>query len=310
MIATVTLNPSLDEWIELPAVRLGALNRARSFTRYAGGKGINVSRVVHELGGRTRAYTLLGGDDGEILRAHLRRLGIPVCAVEVPGATRNNYKILTADPPGVTEINAPGPRVRPAAVAALRRRLLAQRPRPRYAALSGSLPPGAPAAAYQTWTARLRRAGIRALVDASGEVLRRALRARPWAIKPNRAEAEELLDRPLATLAAAVDGARALQARGPGVVILSLGADGAVLATAAGVWAAHPPQVPVRSAVGAGDSLVAGFLLACDRGAAVTEALRLGSACGAATAMTSGTELCHRRDVARLLPRVRLRRLA
>lgn len=309
MILTVTLNPSLDEWIELPRVRIGALHRARRFTRYAGGKGINVSRVVHELGGPTRAYALLAGDDGAILRDQLRRLAIPCRAVEVTGATRNNYKIVTDDPPAVTEINTPGPRVSPQALNVLRRHVLAHRPRPRYVALSGSLPPGAPAATYRAWTLALRRAGVRVLVDASGAALRLALSAHPWAIKPNRSEAEELLGRRLPTLAAAVRGARTLQARGPEVVLLSLGADGVVLATRDETVAARSPQVRTRSAVGAGDSLVAGFLLACDRGEALTDALRLGTACGAATALTSGTELCHRRDVSRLLPRVTLRHL-
>ena len=100
MIATVTLNPSLDEWIHLPSVRLGQLNRATHFARYPGGKGINVSRVVSELGQRTVAYALTGGADGQMLQQLLRRLGVAYDCVTVKGSTRNNYKIRTEAPRG------------------------------------------------------------------------------------------------------------------------------------------------------------------------------------------------------------------
>ena len=103
MIATVTLNPSLDEWIQLPFLRVGRLNRAGGFLRYPGGKGINVSRVVHELGGKTVALALAGGQDGLILRHLMNELGIRHEFVEVPGSTRNNYKIRTMTPSALTE---------------------------------------------------------------------------------------------------------------------------------------------------------------------------------------------------------------
>ena len=312
MIATVTLNPSLDEWMRLPSMQVGRLNRATGFARYPGGKGLNVSRVVHELGGPTVAFGLAGGQDGAILRGLLRRLAIPHEFVEVPGATRNNYKIHTLRPPGLTEINTEGPPVTPAILRTLQRRLFAHRPRPVCVALSGSLPPGAPAATYPRWIRALQRLQIHVALDASGAALRAGLRARPWLIKPNRQEAEELLGRRLTTTGGLMRAVERLVQRGPRVVILSLGRDGALMGSAspAEMWLARSPSIQTDSAVGAGDSLVGGFLMGWAAQRTLVEAFRLGVACGAATAMTPGTELCHRADVRRLLRCVTLRRLA
>ena len=313
MIATVTLNPSLDEWMELPSLRLGRLNRATGFVRYPGGKGINVSRVIHELGGRTVAFALAGGEDGLILRELMHRLSIPHEFVELRGSTRNNYKIMTALPRRVlTEINTSGPRVSSSTLRVLARRLFTRSPAPQCVVLSGSLPPGVPPTIYQRWIRALRRLSIPAVLDTSGAALRRGLLGRPWLIKPNRQEAEELLQRRLTGLSSVVRAAQQLARRGPALVILSLGREGALLASSApaGVWVARSPAVSVDSAVGAGDSLVGGFLSAWARRQPLLEAFRLGVASGTATAMTPGTELCHRADVRRLLPRVTIWRVA
>ena len=308
MIATVTLNPSLDEWIGLPSLTIGELNRSRSWARYPGGKGINVSRVIHELGGHTIAFGLAGGEDGMILRERINRLKLRHVFVDVPGSTRNNYKIQTDRPRALTEINSPGPWVSATALRALQHRLFSARHRVRALTLSGSLPPGAPADIYARWIRRFRLYAP-VVLDASGEALRRGLRAKPWMIKPNRQETEELLTTKLSSLRRVMDAARHLASETTGAAIISLGKDGAVLASGRDVWAARPPKIPVESAVGAGDSLVGGFLWGWITTQSLPEAFRLGVACGTATAMTPGTELCHRRDIRRLLPRIRIHRL-
>ena len=312
MIATVTLNPSLDEWMILPSVKIGDLNRATGFVRYPGGKGINVSRVVHELKQPTIAYALAGGEDGLILRELMNRLFIRHAFVEVAGTTRNNYKIQTQHPQALTEINTAGPTVTAGSLRRLERRVLGSHPAPEVVALSGSLPPGAPSTTYARWIRLLRQRKIPALLDASGLALRHGLSARPWVIKPNRQEAEAVLQRRLTTWRSLVVGSQELLTRGPETVILSLGREGALLASTAlhGVWLATPPAVRVASAVGSGDSLVGGLLVGHARGWPLLEAFRLGVACGTATAMTPGTQLCHRADVQRILRRVRMRQVA
>ena len=309
LVATVTLNPSLDEWVYLRTLRPGELHRSTGFARYPGGKGINVSRAIRELGGRTVALGFAGGEDGMILRHAMRRLGLPHQLVTIPGSTRNNYKIRTESPRALTEINTAGPRVPAAAQRELARRLFAVHPQPRAVALSGSLPPGVPQTIYERWIRAWQRQGVPVLLDASGEALRVGLRAKPWSIKPNRQEAEEVLGRRLTGRAALVRAVQDLRRGGVEVVILSLGADGALMGCATGVWRATPPSVEVDSAVGAGDSLVGGFLIGWMATGSLTDAFRYGVASGAAAAMTPGTELCHRRDVLRLLRRVKIRRL-
>ena len=309
MIVTVTLNPSLDEWVEIDRLRLGRLHRAVRFVRYPGGKGINVSRVVHELGGQTLAVGLAGGRDGQILSDLLHERRIAHRFLHVPGATRNNYEILTTHPPALTQINCPGPKVAPSTMAQMRRLLLGLRPCPRAVVFSGSTPPGVPASCYRQLLRALQPLGILTVLDSSGSALRSGLIARPWLIKPNRDEAEELLGRRLRSFAQIVSAAKALVRRGPSLAIISLGPEGAVLASVAHapVWHGRSPAVKVHSTVGAGDALVAGFVMGYLATRALPEAFRLGLACGTATVLTSGTELCHRRDVKRLLPQIRLR---
>ena len=170
-------------------------------------------------------------------------------------------------------------------------------------------PPGVPATIYQRWIRQLRRRAVPVVLDASGAALREGVKARPWLIKPNREEAQELLGRRLRTRRHSVEAARALQRLGMSVVILSLGGEGALLAMAGGVWHAGTPRVKARSAVGAGDALVGGFLAGWLQRRSMAEAFRLGVAAGTATVMTPGTELCHARDVRRLLRRVTVQRV-
>jgi 1-phosphofructokinase family hexose kinase len=308
MIVSVTLNPSLDEWVTLPRLRPGRLNRAEEFARYPGGKGINVSRVAHELGHPTLAIALAGGHDGQILGELLRAGRIPARLIQVPGSTRNNYQLFSSDTRALTQINSPGPRISSTHLAQVKQALRRSCARNGCVVFSGSLPPGAPSGTYAQLLRKSICRGALTVLDASGAALRLGLKAKPWLIKPNQDEAEELLGMRLRTLAQAARGAERLLARGPSVVIISLGAAGAVLASRLGrPLRAVPPKVRVDSTVGAGDSLVAGFMAGWLKTHSLAGAFRLGVACGAATAMTPGTELCHRADVRRLLPRVRIR---
>ena len=297
--------------MDLPSLQVGTLNRASGFARYPGGKGLNVSRVVRELGERTLAFGLAGGEDGMILRSLMNRLALPHDFLSVLGSTRNNYKIRTRRPRAVTEVNMPGPVISRAILSALQQRLLQHRPIPQVFVLSGSLPPGVPVTIYRRWIAAFRRLKVPAVLDASGEAFREGVLANPWLIKPNRQEAEELLGSRLTRMKRLVDAARRLLKFGPSLAILSMGKDGALMASrrSHAVWLARPPSVKTDSAVGAGDSLVGGFLVGWIRRLSLVEAFRLGVACGTATAVTPGTELCHRRDIERFLPRVVIRQV-
>lgn len=311
MILTVTLNPSLDEWIELPTLAIGELNRAGGLARYPGGKGINVSRVIHEMRGQSRALGFAGGHDGHILQTLLDRLKIPHTFVPIAGSTRNNYKIRTKHPDALTEINTAGPSIPSASLRRLEQLLTHWIGRAHGVVCSGSLPRGVPATIYRRWIQTARSRGRLTVLDASGEPLRRGVSAKPWLIKPNRHEAEELAGRRLPALRDVVRAAHSFTRMGPELAVVSLGKEGSVLAARdqSQVWMARPPQVRVNSVVGAGDSFVAGFVMGWLRSRSLMEAMRWGSACGAATAIAPGTELGRWKDVQRLLRRVRITRL-
>ncbi len=308
MIVTVTLNPSLDEWVHVPRLRLGALHRTAQTARYPGGKGINVSRVVHELGLPTTALAVAGGDDGHILSHLLTQRHISHHFVTVRGSTRNNYQIQTDVPEAITQINGAGPRVSSGTLRQVARRIATLPRATQVLVCSGSLPPGAPPQTYATLLRAAHLRNVLTVLDASGPALRAGVAARPWFIKPNQQEAEALVGHALRTRAALINAARQLADKGPSIVIISLGAEGAVLAVrdSSMVWWALPPRVRVRSTVGAGDSLVAGFVVGWLKTQRVLDAFRLGMACGAATVMTTGTELCHAADVRRLRSRIRI----
>ena len=176
--------------------------------------------------------------------------------------------------------------------------------------LAGSLPPGVPADLYATYVRLARSRGIRTIVDTGGEPLRLGVEARPYLIKPNVAEAERLLGRPLPDLAAIIEGARELARRGIPVVVVSMGPQGAICVQGDRLWRAIAPRVERRSTVGPGDSFVAGLAVALVRDDDIVEGLRLGSAAGAATASTPGTTLGSAQAVAALLPQVRVEELS
>jgi 1-phosphofructokinase family hexose kinase len=163
---------------------------------------------------------------------------------------------------------------------------------------------------YANYTRLAKENGVRVILDADGEALRQGIEAKPYLVKPNLTEAEHLLGRPLRDTKAALGGARELARRGIGVVVISMGARGAVCVAGDQAWLLHPPEVERRSTVGSGDSFVAGLAVALARGDELPQALSLGTAAGAATAMASGTSLGTAATVKDLLPRVRIEEIA
>lgn len=306
---TVTLNPSVDQALFVDRLRVGDTNRVRRTETDAGGKGVNLSRMAAELGASTLATGFLGGGPGALVREVLRRQGVEHDFVDVDGDTRVNFSVEeeTGAPP--TTFNQAGPPIEAAdwdRLLAVVERLV---DRARWVALGGSLPPGAPEDAFATLGAIVRRASRRLALDADGEPMRLGLKAGPDFVKPNDREAARLLGRPVATDAEAVEAARELHARGIGYALISRGAQGAVLACAEGVWLGRSPQVEAKSTIGSGDSFVAGFLCAIERGEGPEGALRLALAAGAATATTDGSEIGRRPSVERLLPFAQVERV-
>lgn len=309
MIVTFTPNPAVDKTLLVPALRVGGVNRAREAHLDPGGKGINASRVVRRLGRDTVALTVLGGHIGRMLQEALASEDVACDAVWVGDETRLNVIVQDEASGASTRVWDRGAAVPGSArddVQALIDRWL---PRAKVFACAGTVPPGLPGDAYVAILEAAARAGAKTLLDADGDAFRIGLAGRPTVIKPNVREAESVLGRKLATEREVIDGAVELLRRGPEAVVVSMGAAGSILVTADVVVRAVPPQVTRLSAVGSGDSLVAGLLVALAEDLPMEEGLRLGTAAGAATAMTVGTQLGTRDEIEALLPHVRIDRL-
>ncbi|MFF9039582.1 1-phosphofructokinase [Streptomyces sp. NPDC014892] len=285
MILTVTPNPSLDRTYEVPSLDRGEVIRATGERMDPGGKGVNVSRAVAAAGRRTVAVLPLGGAPGALVADLLDAQGIEVARVAVAGATRSNIALAEAD--GVlTKINAPGPELSAAERELLLETVRAQSADASWIACCGSLPRGLAPSWYAELVARAHAAGARIALDTSGPALLAALRERPDVVKPNAEELAEAVGRPLTTVGDAVKAAEELREMGAAAVLASLGADGQLLVNASGAWFGTARVDTVRSNVGAGDSSLAGFLIAGGHG---PEALASAVAHGAAAVQLPGS---------------------
>lgn len=306
MVITLTLNPAVDQTMFLERLTPGEVLRVRETQLDPAGKGINASRVVHRLGWPTIAFAFSAGETGLMVARALDDEGVQRHFVRADGQTRINVTVVEEATGRATSLYAPGPAVGAEQLAALEGLLRFWLPAGRVLVLAGSLPPGAPEDIYAGYIGIARAHGVATILDTSGPPLALGLVARPDVIKPNLSEAEELLGRALPDLNAVVAGAREIAARGVRVVVVSMGGEGSVCVEGERAWRIVPPSVERRSTVGSGDSFLAGVAIALARGDDLVEGLRLGTAAGAATAMTPGTALGNADDIARLLPLVEI----
>ncbi|MFE6333683.1 1-phosphofructokinase [Streptomyces sp. NPDC057798] len=285
MILTVTPNPSLDRTYEVPSLERGEVIRATGERMDPGGKGVNVSRAVAAAGRRTVAVLPLGGAPGALVAQLLAVQDIEVTAVRIAGATRSNIALAETD--GVlTKINAPGPELTAAEQELLLETVREQSRDADWIACCGSLPRGLAPEWYADVVARAHAGGARIALDTSGRALLEALRERPDVVKPNAEELAEAVGRPLSTVGDAVKAAEELREMGARAVLASLGADGQLLVDGAGTWFGSARVDVVRSNVGAGDSSLAGFLIA---GGSGPQALASAVAHGAAAVQLPGS---------------------
>lgn len=295
MIYTLTLNPALDYAVYVPSFTEGKTNRSASEQLDFGGKGINVSYVLHQLGVETTALGFVAGFTGQALQEMLTSAGVACDFVTLPsGMTRINVKIKGGRE---SEINAQGPEIDEASLNALYEKL-DQLSGEDILLLAGSIPKSLPCDIYEQILLRLAGKGIRFAVDAEGQLLLNTLKYHPFLIKPNRDELCALAGRELDGEQELADAARRLQELGARNVLVSLGGDGALLLDETGQVHRKPAVggKPVNT-VGAGDSMVAGFLAGAPKG--YDYALRLGLAAGGATACSA--VLATREEIERLL---------
>ena len=304
MIITVTLNPALDKTVEIPDFSLDAVNRITAMRTDPGGKGLNASKVIAKLGGTSTVAGVLGGTTGRRIADAMDALGIACQFTFVDGETRTNLKVIDPARHTNTDLNEPGLTVDQETLDHMRDALVAAIRPGDIVVLSGSLPKGAPADTYGSWTAACRTAGARVFLDADGEPLAHGLAAKPYLAKPNNHELSRLTGRALETADDLLAAARTLIADGVERVVVSMGGDGALFVSANRAYRAEGLRVPVGSTVGAGDSMVAALAYAAEQGMADADTVRLAVATSAANVMCSGSQAAERSAVDELLPHV------
>jgi 1-phosphofructokinase len=283
-VVCVALNPALDHTIEVGRLRVGEVNRALRMQVDVGGKGINVASCLADFGVRSSVTGQIGRENAGQFETLFHAKAIDNRCFYLDGLTRINTKLVDLASGQTTDINMPGPELPAEAIGELMGRLLARldgmASAGSWVVLSGSLPPLWPADTYQRMVAHVHRLGAHALVDASGSALAAAVGAAPDIIKPNRTELAELVGRALPDAEAVTAAARELLQRpdGPGLVVVSMGGEGALFVSREQALLAEPIPTDLISTVGAGDAMVAGIVAAQLAGLALAECARLATA--------------------------------
>jgi len=303
MIGVVGLNTAIDKLIDVDELVPGRVTRARDVRAWPGGKGLHAAMCAATIAKDVRLAGLVDAPHRESFADALHASGVEFLAIEAPGTLRTCLAIR--DKSGcITEILEPGPSIDADVCARALRAAATVCDGASVAVLAGSLPPGVSSTTYGDLVSEFPN--TRMLVDASGELLRSAIDAGPYAIKPNRTEAEALVGATLDSPAAASRAARALVARGIRLVVISLGADGAVACWGDHAYHFAPPHVAAVNAVGAGDCLTGALAAGLARGDDIIDAVRLAVAAGTAKVLSPETGLVRRADIDAVLPAIRV----
>ncbi|MGG4220451.1 1-phosphofructokinase [Paenibacillus jamilae] len=298
MIYTVTLNPSIDYIVEVDDLKLGDLNRMKRDLKLPGGKGINVSRVLNQLGADSTAIGFLGGFTGRFIDDTLREESIKTDFVMIKDDTRINIKLKHGDE---TEINGLGPAIREQEADALVQKLAGLQKND-IVVLSGSIPPSLGGDFYERLIRVCQQTGAEFVIDTTGEALMKALVHKPLLIKPNHHELAELFGVTIHSEEEIVTYGRKLLEAGAKNVLISMAGEGALFITADEVYHANVPAGTVKNSVGAGDSMIAGFVGTLALQGDPIEAFRAGVASGSATAFSD--DLATREKIEQLRPQV------
>ncbi|WP_411349566.1 1-phosphofructokinase [Paenibacillus sp. WLX2291] len=303
MIYTVTLNPSIDYIVEVDELKLGDLNRMKRDLKLPGGKGINVSRILNQLGAQNTAIGFLGGFTGQYIDDKLKQDNIATDFVCIQDDTRINVKLKHGEE---TEINGLGPAISNEEADQLVNKLSALQ-QDDVLVLSGSVPPSLGADFYDRLIAVCKEKGAQFVIDTTGKALLEALEHGPLLVKPNHHELAELFNVTINSREELIGHGRKLLDMGAQNVLISMAGEGALLVTADEVYHANVPKGQVKNSVGAGDSMIGGFVGTFVLNGDRLEAFRTGVASGSATAFSD--DLADRAKIDELLPQVSITRL-
>ncbi len=308
MVYTVTLNPALDRTLCVDKLVANEANRITKETRYAGGKGIDVSRVLLELGIESIVLGFVGGYTGRELEGRLFNKGLTPDFIHITGETRTNVIIRTKSNQDYI-LNVPGPEIHAEELSRLYNKIKSVKRRPTIVVISGSIPRGISPRIYAQLTLVFESLGAKVIVDSSGKALKESIKATPFLIKPNLKEFCQLIGKEIKEKKALIQEAKKIVKKGVEYVVISLREKGALVVSAEKIYEITPPLVEVRNSIGAGDSLVAGIVAGMKQGKKMEEALKLGVAAGTATVTLEGTALATKEKIKQIISGVKLTEL-
>lgn len=306
MIVTVTMNPAIDKTVDIDALERGGLNRIRHVELDAGGKGINVSKTIHEIGGESIATGFIAGNSGKIIRSVMDEWNIENDFIEVSGETRTNTKVFEKTGE-LTELNEPGPTVEEKDIRALLEKLEGYANQETLFVLAGSVPQGVDKNIYRDIIELVHKKGAKVLLDADGELFTNALEAGPDIIKPNRVELEQYAGMDyIASEQEILLIAEKLMKKGIGMVAVSMGKNGAMFLREDYKVRCPGLKVKAHSTVGAGDAMVAALSYSWGEGLSPEETVKMCMAVSAGAVTTIGTKPPSREVVDSLLEQVEI----
>lgn len=309
MITTVTLNPAIDRTVVVDTFKPGAVNRVTSSREDMGGKGINVARILLALGSEAIAAGFIGSKNLGHVRSLFERDHVSCDFVEVAAETRQNTKLIESSSHQTTDINEAGFPVSAADLSSIHAMIAQYAAQSSHVVLSGSIPPGTPVTIYRDLLSALP-SSCRGVLDADGQLLMEGLAAHPFLIKPNIHELENALGRHLSSHSDIVGAAREIISTWQvSYVLVSMGGDGSILITRSQAIHAAALRVNVHNTVGAGDTMLAGFIHSLATGSSDSDALACATACGALAVSKAGTETISRQEVLQLTSQVILTEL-
>lgn len=295
MIYTLTQSPVLNRTVDVDEIIYDDVNEIIEERTNAGGKGIDISRVVNELGGQSVALGFIGGYNGLELEGMLIKEGILCDFTGINGETRSNFIIYQRKKNLQTLLSTCGPEVKPFEVSALHNKIR-EVPGDSYVVLGGAMPKGISDNFFAQLITTLKEKGVKVILDADEEALARGVNAGPFLIKPNIHEFGRLIGKNITDIEDIFDEAKPYL-NAVDYIVVSAGARGVAGISKENVYHVSPPKVKVRSSIGAGDSLVAGIVYVLNKGGSFEEALTLGVACGTASTQSHDNKLCTKEDI-------------
>lgn len=309
MIKTLTLNPAVDKTVIVEDFKIDQLNRVKQVYQDAGGKGINVSKMLKNLKQASIVAGFIGGTSGLFIKSKLKQLDLLLELTELDSATRTNTKLIDQLNNTFTDINESGQLVSQAKLAELQKKLFDNLEAGDILILAGSIPPGIADNIYHKLIKSAKKKKIKTILDAEGKLFEKAIQAGPGLIKPNEHELASYYGKSFNSLTELIKAAEKLLSNDIEEIMLSLGKKGAVYINQNEKYFIEPLKLAVQSTVGAGDAMVAGLAYGIEKNLNKKTVLKYAAACSSATLIQPGTEMGSKKDVEKLQAEIKIKKL-